>query len=91
MKKTITAFGTVVLTADENMVLQRKDGGISKEFFLAKSDTENDYIEISEDSIPQPTEEVEEVVEEVVADDAIVEDVEFIQVEDNNDENNNSI
>lgn len=87
MKKTITEFGTVVLTADENMVLQRKDGGISKEFFLAKSDTENDYIEISEDSIPQPTEEVEEVIE----DDTIVEDVEFIQVEDNNNENNNSI
>lgn len=65
MKKTITEFGTVVLTADENMVLQRKDGGISKEFFLAKSDTENDYTEIPEVLIEQYED------EEVVTDEEI--------------------
>ena len=50
-----TKFGTVVLTAEEGKVLLGIDGGTSKEVYLAKSDSPENYEEIDE-----PTETVEE-------------------------------
>ena len=55
MKTRITKFGTTVITAEEGKVLLSKDGGISKELYLAKSDSSENYEEIDE-----PTESVEE-------------------------------
>lgn len=54
-----TKFGTVVLAAEEGKVLRGVDGGTSKELYLAKSDSPENYEEIDE-----PTETIEEIVEE---------------------------
>ncbi len=59
MRTRITKFGTTVITAEEGKVLLGKDGGISKELYLAKSDSSENYEEIDE-----PIESVEEIVEE---------------------------
>lgn len=63
MKIETTEFGTVVITAEEGMLLQEIGGGTGKEVWLAKSDSPENYIEIPEDSIIENTEEIEEMGE----------------------------
>ena len=63
MKIKTTEFGTVVLTADEGMVLQGLDGGIGKEIWLAKSDSPENYIEIPEDQVLEQEENMNEIGE----------------------------
>lgn len=63
MKIETTEFGTVVLTAEEGMVLKGLDGGTGKEIWLAKSDRPEDYVEIPEDQVLEQEENMNEIGE----------------------------